>query len=255
MRKLKLDVKPYNKRKHLACAKLLLKKSDLSSLRHASLEMRYFLEAHVYERLLKDADQLPKSIIQRWEPNKAMKLLSMFDKLADMDLTLTISEHDGSSPITIQYNNIKNSELTKIYNTLGSYLHLPQPSKSDSYFINKEKLVKIFEKIKILIKGNLIIIKTDYDSFECESCQQPILFTRWYVEKNESIICQNDSCNVEHFIERYDGGCRFGSKIPCTCTCGVELEVFHSKLKVGEIIKCTSCLAKYRVDPNLTQIK
>ncbi|NWD84098.1 hypothetical protein HX891_27275, partial [Pseudomonas reactans] len=87
-----MNVKPYNKRKHLARAKLLLKNNELSSLRHASLEMRYFLEAHVYERLLKDADQLPKSIIQKWEPNKAMKILSMFDKLADMDLTLTISE-------------------------------------------------------------------------------------------------------------------------------------------------------------------
>lgn len=249
-----MDAKPYNKRKHLACAKLLLKNSDLRSLRHASLEMRYFLEAHVYERLLKDADQLPKSIIQKWEPNKAMKMLSMFDKLADMDLKLTITEHDGSSPIIIQYNNIKNSELTKIYNNLGSYLHLPQPSKAKNFLINKEKLVKIFDTIKILIKGNLIIIKTDYDTFECESCQQPILFTNWYIENNESIICQNDSCKVEHFIERYDGGCKFGSKIACTCTCGTELEIFHSQFKIGQIIKCTSCLVEYRVNPNLIPI-
>lgn len=249
-----MESKPYNKRKHLACAKLLLKNSDLNSLRHASLEMRYFLEAHVYERLLKDADQLPKSIIQKWEPNKAMKMLSMFDKLADMDLTLTITEHDGSSPIKIQYNNIKNSELTRTYNHLGSYLHLPQPSKLKDFSINKEKLVKIFEKIKVLTRGNLIIIKADYDTFECESCQQAILFTSWYIEKNESIICQNDSCKVEHFIERYDGGCRFGSKIPCKCTCGAELDVFHSKLKIGEIIKCKKCLVTYRVDPNLIPV-
>lgn len=217
--------------------------------------MRYFLEAHVYERLLKDADQIPKSIIQKWEPNKAMKMLSMFNKLADMDLKLTITAQDGSSPIIIQYNNIKNSELTKIYNSLGSYLHLPQPSKAKSFSIDKDKLVKIFDKIKLLIRGNLIIIKTDYETFECESCKQPILFTRWYVEKNESITCQNDSCKVEHFIERYEGGCRFGSKIPCTCTCGAELEIFHSQLKIGEIIKCTSCLVNYRVDPNLKKIK
>lgn len=208
----------------------------------------------MYERLLKDADQLPKSIIQKWEPNKAMKMLSMFDKLADMDLKLTITEHDGSSPITIQYNNIKNSELTKIYNTLGSYLHLPQPSKAQNYHINKEKLLKIFDTIKTLIQGNLIIIKTNYDSFECESCHQPILFTTWYVTNNESIICQNDSCKVEHFIERYDGGCRFGSKIACTCTCGAELEIFHSQFKIGQIIKCSSCSVEYRVNPNLLPI-
>ena len=250
-----MDSKPYNKRKHLAHAKLLLRNSDLSSLRHASLEMRYFLEAHVYERLLKDADQIPKSIIQKWEPNKAMKMLSMFNKLADMDLKLTITAQDGSSPTIIQYNNIKNSELTKIYNNLGSYLHLPQPSKAKSFSIDKDKLVKIFDKIKLLIRGNLIIIKTDYETFECESCKQPILFTSWYVEKNESITCQNDSCKVEHFIERYEGGCRFGSKIPCTCTCGAELEIFHSQLKIGEIIKCTSCLVNYRIDPNLKKVK
>lgn len=249
-----MDAKPYNKRKHLARAKVLLKKSDLQSLRHASLEMRFFLEAHVYERLLKDADQLPKSIIEKWEPNKAMKMLSMFDRLADMDLQLTISEPDGSSPFTIKYNNIKNSDLSKIYNTLGSYLHLPQPFKAKSYHISKDKLTTIFSTLKKLIFGNLIIIKTHYDTFECEACHHQILFTSWYATNHDKITCQNDQCKVEYFIERGTESFRFGSKIACTCSCGAELEIYHSKLKIGEIIKCSLCLAKYQVDPYLKPI-
>lgn len=213
--------------------------------------MRYFLEAHVYERLLKDADQLPKSIIEKWEPNKAMKMLSMFDMLADMDIKLTLSEQDGSNPTIIQYNNIKNSELTKIYNTLGSYLHLPQPSKAKAYQVNKDKLLTIFNTIKKLIKGNLIIIKTDYDTFECEACQHKILFTSWYAKNHDTITCQNDQCKVEYFIERDAENFWFGSKIACTCSCGAELELFHSKLKIGELIKCSICLIEYQVVPHL----
>lgn len=246
-----MEAKPYNKRKHLARAKILLQSSDLQSLRHACLEMRYFLEAHVYERLLKDADELPKSIIEKWEPNKAMKMLSMFDRLADMDLRLTISEQDGSNPIIIQYNNIKNSELSKIYNTLGSYLHLPQPAKATSYQIKKDKLLEIFKTIKKLIIGNLIILKTNYETFECEACHQQILYTNWYVTNHNKITCQNDQCKIEYFIERDDEHIRFGSKIHCPCPCGEELEVFHSKLQIGETIKCASCLATYVIEPYL----
>lgn len=247
-----MDGKVYDKAKHLKNAEKLLEKDDLSSLRYASLEMRYALEAHVYERLLKEAEELPRSIIEKWEPNKAMKMLSMFDELADMDLKLTISEQDGSNPIEIIYNNIKNSDLSKFYNTLGSFLHLPQPSKSENYKIDRNKILKILETLKKLTTGNLIIVKTHYNSFECEACNLPILYTDKYATNHDTITCQNDQCKVEYFIEHKDDIFNFGSKLVCNCPkCNSDLGIFYSRLKFGERIKCTTCAAEYRIEPFL----
>ncbi|MGY2259284.1 hypothetical protein [Pseudomonas sp. SDO55104_S430] len=247
-----MDEKIYDKSSHLLRAETLLKKNDLSSLRYASLEMRYLLEAHVYERLLKEVNELPRSIIEKWEPNKAMKMLSMFDELADMDLKITLTEQDGSNPIEIEYHNLKNSDLSKLYNTLGSFLHLPQPSKSENYKIDKNKLIKICETLRKLTTGNLIIVKTHYDNFECEACKAPILFTYKYASSHDSITCQNEQCKTEHFIEHKDEAFNFGSKIICNCLkCDSDLMIFYSKLKFGEHVKCSTCSTEYRVDPYL----
>lgn len=250
-----MDERTYDKSKHLLTAEKLLENDDLSSLRHASLEMRYALEAHVYERLLKEADELPRSIIEKWEPNKAMKMLSMFDELADLDIKITVSEEDGSNPIEIIYNNLKNSELSKHYNTLGGFLHLPQPSKLDIYKPKKNKLLEILETLKQLTTGNLIIVKTQYSSFECQACNRPILYTDKYLSSHDKITCQNDQCKVEHFITHENNTLSFGSKIMCKCAkCESQLFIFYSNLKFGEHVKCSNCSTKYRVDPYLSVI-
>ena len=78
----------YNKNFHFNNAKTLLKSDDLQSIRYACLELRYFIEAHVYERLYRETEILPKQVIDTWQPNKAIKFLSIFDELADKDLVL-----------------------------------------------------------------------------------------------------------------------------------------------------------------------
>lgn len=178
---MKLDARPYDKLFHLNNAKALLQSDDLQSLRYASLEMRYFLEAHVYERLLQGVGTLPRSVIDKWEPNKAMKLLAMFDQYSDMDLRITISENDGSNPLTIDYPNIDNKTLSQQYNALGSYLHLPQPRKAADYKVKKSKLDAIYTSLERLTTGNLIIYSIPYETFNCEACDQPILYTNHYI--------------------------------------------------------------------------
>ena len=241
-----MDVKNYDKIFHLNNARSFLIHGDTQSLRYASLEMRYLLEAHVYERLLKGVDTLPKSIIDKWEPNKAMKMLSMFDKYADMDLRLTISNQDGSDSLVIDSPNIKNSLLTSYYNTLGGFLHLPQPTKAAGYQVNKLKLNEIFVALERLTTGNLIIYAIPYESFECEACEQPILYTSHYVENNKTIICQNDKCKNEHHILLEDDLIKFGSIVLAPCgECQADLKIFYSELKEGTKVKCEECLTEY----------
>lgn len=242
----------YDKPDHLSRASRLLLENDLPSLRYACLEMRYFLEAHVYERLLKGADEIPKSIFQKWEPNKAMKMLSMFDDLSDMDLQLVISEQDGSNPMTIKYNNIKNSELNKYYNTLGSFLHLPQPSKIKDYTVDKAKLIKIHDALSRLLDGNLIIIKTAYEDFKCEKCSATILYTKKYLQNNDRINCQNTNCNTLHFIEHHVDQIKIGARILIPCSsCNHDMSIFYSDLVFDAEVNCDHCPRSYVIRPTL----
>lgn len=240
------DINRYDKDSHYEKARLLLESDDLQSLRYACLELRYFIEAHVYQQLLAGADEIPRTIIETWQPNKAIKLLSAFDDLADKDLHLSIFSEDDELKETITYNNIPISDLNKLYNSLGSYLHLPMPKKLDAYRIDKKKVIKTFEQLEKLITGNLIVVKGNYEYFQCEACGQNILYTNHYLESSESIACQNDSCRIEHAIKKTDDSVSFGARYVFNCgACHKETSVFFSKIEDGYKFDCKNCSTEY----------
>jgi DNA-directed RNA polymerase subunit RPC12/RpoP len=240
------DVNRYEKNVHYEKAKSLLESSDLQAIRYACLELRYFIEAHVYQQLLAGAEDIPRTIIETWQPNKAIKLLSAFDDLADKNLCLDILDSNGKTIETVTYNNIPLKDLTKIYNSLGSYLHLPMPKKLASYTIDKAQVVKILEQLSRLTKGNLIVKKSNYEYFPCGACGQKILYTTHYVNSNESIDCQSDSCRVTHAIKLSDNETSFGSKYVFECSaCHNEASVFFSKIEDGYKFKCDHCEKEY----------
>lgn len=241
-----VDVNRYEKKFHYEKARSLLECNDLQSIRYACLELRYFIEAHVYQQLLAGADEIPRTIIETWQPNKAIKLLSEFDDLADKDLHLSIFSQDGELKDTITYNNIPIKDLNKLYNSLGSYLHLPMPKKLADYKIDKKKIVKIFDQLGRLTTGNLMVVKANYEFFPCEACGENILYTQNYVKSNESIACQNDSCRIEHVIRNSEDSVSFGSKYVFECgVCHREATVFFSKIEDGYKFKCGHCETEY----------
>ncbi|SIS68736.1 hypothetical protein [Neptunomonas antarctica] len=241
-----VDVTRYEKDVHYEKAKSLLDIGDLQSLRYACLELRYFIEAHVYQQLLAGAKEIPKTIIETWQPNKAIKLLSTFDDLADKDLHLSIFSEDGELKDTITYNNIAIKDLNKLYNSLGSYLHLPMPKKLAGYSIDKKKVVKIFDQLSKLTTGNLMVVKGNYEYFSCEACGKNILYTEHYAKSNESISCQDDSCRTDHAIKITDNSVSFGAKYVFECgVCHDETSVFFSKIEDRYKFKCNHCTTEY----------
>lgn len=241
-----VDVNRYEKDAHYEKARSLLESDDLQSLRYACLELRYFIEAHVYQQLLAGAEEIPRTIIETWQPNKAIKLLSDFDDLADKDLHFSIFSEEGELQDTITYNNIPIKDLNKIYNSLGSYLHLPMPKKLADHKIDKNKTVKIFDQLKRLTTGNLMVVKASYEFFQCEACGENVLYTQHYVKSNESIACQNDSCRIEYAIRASENSVSFGSKYVFECgVCHKEASVFFSKIEDGFKFKCGHCETEY----------
>lgn len=240
------DVNRYDKDFHYERAQSLLENGDLPSLRYACLELRYFIEAHVYQQLLAGADEIPRTIIETWQPNKAIKLLSAFDDLADKDLHLSIFGEDGELKNTITYNNIPIKDLNKLYNSLGSYLHLPMPKKLSGYKIDKKKIITLLKQLSKLTTGNLMVVKGNYEYFHCQACGQNILYTNHYLESNESIACQNDSCGIEHAIRKSDDRISFGAKYIFDCgVCHKETSVLFSKIEDGYKFGCEHCDTEY----------
>ncbi|MHC5192715.1 hypothetical protein ACYSUW_03055 [Pseudomonas frederiksbergensis] len=239
------NVDIYDKTTYLANAKRFVELGDDNALRHACLELRYLIEAHVYKRLLQDADTLPATIINTWQPYKAIKLLHQFDSLADQNLIVELSNEDSVEKTTINYNNLTIKEITRHYNDLGGFLHLPQPKKSDEYKLNKQKIMNIYQKLASITEGNLIIYKIIYDSFECERCSLPVVFTTHYAMNNEYIDCQNDQCAEKHIIKIDGDKIWFSAHYELNCTCGQPIRVLRSEIKDGHLFDCAKCNNKY----------
>lgn len=240
------SLQKYNKTYHFDNAKALVEKGDAQSLRYACLELRFLIEAHVYDRLLREIDELPKSVINTWQPSKAVRLHGKFDKYADMDMHLSLTGPSGEH-MDIHYNNIKYSELNKTYNTLGSYLHLPMPAKVSSYTISKTKIVELLDNLARLLVGNLIIYKIDYKTFCCKACGKNIIYTDHYVENNDSIVCQNDNCGCEYAIISEDGCSEFSldyKALSCH-VCTKQIAVPFSKIEDGYKFKCDCCSTEF----------
>lgn len=243
------QLQKYDKQFHYENAKVLLVKEDYQSLRYACLKLRYFIEAHVYLQLLASADKIPKTVIETWQPNKAIKLLSQFNGMADMDVHLTIGSEDGEFSDSITYNNIPIKELNKTYNSLGSYLHLPMPKKLNEYNISKEKIVQIFDKLERLTGGDLMVVDTGYEHFQCEACLKDIIYTLYYIENQDSIVCQNDACKIEHAIRKSETSVSFGSKHIFECgVCHEEASVYFSKIEDGYNFNCEHCGTEYKFE-------
>jgi hypothetical protein len=250
-----VDINRYDKDFHYERARFLLENEDLPSLRYACLELRYFIEAHVYQQLLAGADDIPRTIIETWQPNKAIRLLSAFDDLADKNLHLSIFSEDGELKDTITYNNIPIKDLNKLYNSLGSYLHLPMPKKLANYKIDKKKIITMYEQLNSLTAGNLMVVKGNYEYFQCQACGQNILYTNHYLKSNESIACQNESCRTEHAIKKSDDRVSFGAKYIFDCgVCHNQTSVFFSKIEDGYKFKCEHCDTEYAFEMVLREI-
>jgi predicted RNA-binding Zn-ribbon protein involved in translation (DUF1610 family) len=213
------------------------------------LELRFLIEAHVYQRLLREIDDLPRTVINTWQASKAVRLHAKFDKYADMDMHLLLTGPSGES-MDIHYNNIKYSELNKIYNALGSFLHLPMPEKVGNYTIDRSKIIEFLGKLERLTTGNAIVYKIDYKAFCCAGCGKNIIYTDYYVETNSSIVCQNDNCSFEYAIINEGGHGEFSLDYKgVTChVCTNQITVPFGKIEDGYKFKCGSCSTEFRFE-------
>ncbi|WP_256849919.1 hypothetical protein [Pantoea sp. Fr-CA_6] len=238
----------YQVKAHLDRARELLKSNEEHSLRYASLELRFAIEAHVYNQLRAGMDKIPESVMNTWQPPQAIRLLSDFEETADKDLYMEISTPEGEKE-TIAYKNIKYSDLKKIYNALGSNLHQPTLKKVDNYKINKQVIQDALEKMDETQGYNLISFHRPYDIINCGKCKKDILFTKHYVSNNSILKCQSQGCKNYYVIRLSgdDGVEHFCSATFNCMSCESKISLHLFELDEGGDFACKQCGNEYEV--------
>lgn len=242
-----MDMK-YQVKPHLDRARNLLLSDEEHSLRYASLELRFAIEAHVYNQLRAGMDKIPESVINTWQPPQAIKLLSEFEDTADKDLHVEISTPDGDKE-TISYKNIKYSDLRKLYNSLGSNLHQPTIKKADDYKINKQTIQNALKKLDETQGYNLIVFHRPYDVINCNKCKKDILYTKHFISNNSILNCQSQGCKNYYVLRLVEGdGIEHFCSAAFYCkSCDTEISFYLYELDEGGDFTCKKCGKEYEI--------
>lgn len=247
----------YKKESHLQRAMLLLDSENTTDHVYACLELRFCIEAIVYQKLLHGIKSIPNSIVETWQPNKAIKMLSEIEKLLVSDCKVEFNLANTDVPPKEGWLLLGEQKvppvrwLAKNYNTLGSFLHLVQPTKAKK---EKPKEIKktvapIATQLKQFVKGNLVLTNNNVKIDQCPVCKQDFAFLIHKVKPGLALKCSNFKCgilftaNINEISKRinftyktYDISCE---------RCEQVIVIPEEKIRNLDIFSCINCNSQY----------
>ncbi|WP_120512054.1 hypothetical protein [Photobacterium salinisoli] len=247
----------YNKDKHLQQALQLLESESSVEHVYACLELRFCIEAIVYQKLLHGIENLPKTIVNTWQPTKALKMLVEFDSFASSDCVVEVNFSSSTLPPKSGWLRLGEQRLptvrwlNKTYNKLGSFLHLVEPQKASETTPKdiKNELLEIAEQLQKYVKSNFLISYNNIDIKQCPACQQDIAFSLRNVRDGETRKCSNFRCgalftvkidssrnNIQLSCNTYDIKCQL---------CEKDIFIPEATIRNLDIFGCHNCSAKY----------
>jgi hypothetical protein len=252
----------HDKWQSLERAKKLLTQNDDSVLRYVCLELRFCMEAITYEKLNAYSAYVPAKVFKKWQPSHAMKMLLQFEPHADEGFSLYISPESAPGKPTGNWSNIgehrtfKLRWLTKTYNKLGSYLHMPQNRDSvdeeaeDSDEIRKE-LQEISTEISRVLDGDIISMTlASRIRFKCQACNQTSVVHEGVLSETHQATCIYPQCGAEYFATKETTGeWQFKMKaMSFNClNCGTTSWLQSHNLDIGTKFKCRRCAEVHRI--------
>jgi len=233
-----------------------------SQLGYAALELRLAIEKHVYEKLAYFAKRHGEKLLyEKWQPNKAIKVLCQLEPHADQSYSLSMApETEQGKPGTNfmklgQHEALGASWITKHYNKLGSFLHLQAKSQSQKE-VPLGYLQEVVAELRRVGTSNLITSIAETIHFECSVCENKIVCCTQALPDLEEVICTSMNCNATFIPQKNEEG--WGLKLNANdfeCPeCGKVRPVLSSELQIGARITCTNCRERYVIAGNTWQI-
>jgi predicted RNA-binding Zn-ribbon protein involved in translation (DUF1610 family) len=253
----------YSKHACLKRSKELAQSADLASLLYAALEARLCIEAIAYDKIRIYAKRLPESVLKKWQPPQVIKALLEYETGATENFTLSIAEEnaDGSAgPMKgLGFHvSFKPSELQKLYNKLGSFLHAPTVKEKATQSEVQTKaaelksflatlLTRLTEVCSSTIDGSLARVVT----FDCVECGAVIMRNEESLKTNPSATCLSAQCQAEYVVDLNGETPAFVLKVSAfECQkCKEVIRIANHKLKISATFKCSNCNSSYEVAP------
>jgi hypothetical protein len=245
----------YNKNLHFDKAKNLLKLDD-SFLRYACLELRFCIEAIVYQKVVCSKD-LPQTIVETWQPRKVMKHLIQFNEFSNQDFKLEVSLVNSDTPNN-EFFDLGEQKLlpvkllTESYHKLGRYLHLTEPKKiaqvDDENIRNS--LNSIVGKLEAVVKSNLFLSVKNSGVIKCKLCKEDIVFNKQNLKIKDKVSCFSDNCLAEYEVyETKDNGLSLSYRsLTAKClNCGHQYECLPKFSKGSHRLGCPKCKVVHEI--------
>ena len=247
---------------HLDQAEKLMTLSDKTQLGYAALELRFAIEKHVYEKLAYYAKRHGEKLLyEKWQPNKAIKVLCQLEPHADQSYSLSMApETEPGTPGTNfvelgRHEALGASWITKHYNKLGSFLHLQAKSQSQEQ-VPLDYLEEIVAELRRVGKSNLIMSIAVTVHFDCPICKNQIVCCTQALPNLEEVICTSKNCNATFNPKKNEESWGFQlNAVDFECPeCRKVRQVLISELQIGARITCTNCEERFVVTGNTWQI-
>lgn len=253
----------YDKRAILARAKDLLASGREEDLRYACLELRMCIERICYDKLTLYQKQIPKELLETWQPQKVVKSLLEYAPNIEEHFSLRICEEDKNGNPVGQYRLLGEHKaitlkfINETYHRLGNCLHVPtiaqqksQEQKGADKLRNalNEIASALEELCSSTIDSNLV--EGAVITFECSYCNNKIIRNKKSLEKNIFLICPE--CKAEYKFY-YDGKNPMfePQHVSCVCPdCAEEHFIGKHLFKERDIITipCKKCASKFALE-------
>jgi hypothetical protein len=247
----------YKKEAHLQRAVLLLDSENITDHVYACLELRFCIEAIVYQKLLHGIKNIPSTIVETWQPQKAVKMLSEIDALSSGDCKIEFNLTKAETPpkdgwLLLGEQKIPPVKwLAKNYNKLGNFLHLVEPRKAENKEEReiKEIISPIVEQLKEYVKGNLVLTVNNIEINQCPVCHQDFAFATNKVKHGHTRKCSNFKCGAL-FTANIDEPSK---KVTFTCQtydvacqeCEQTIVIPEEKIRNLDKFCCSNCHSQY----------
>lgn len=247
----------YKKESHLRRAMLLLDSDNTNDHVYACLELRFCIEAIVYQKLLHGIKNIPSTIVETWQPQKAVKMLSEIDELTSGDCKIEFNLAKEDTPpkdgwLLLGEQKIPPAKwLAKNYNKLGSFLHLVEPKKALDKDVReiKKTIYPIAEQLSEYVKGNLVLTINNIEINQCPVCHQDFAFAINKVKDGHIRKCSNFKCGalftakidarskkVTFTFKTYDIACQ---------KCEQTIVIPEEKIRNLDKFSCSNCHSQY----------
>ena len=244
---------------HLNNAKELLLSDNDNNVNYACLELRYCIEAIVYNKLERFKYKIPTNILKTWEPNKAMKMLLKIDELADKNCDIKVNLCNSKIPpedgwLILGKQKIPTVKwINKNYNKLGQFLHLPEPMKADIRTPKniRSKLASLITDLELYSTNTFWVNFPQVDLHNCKLCGEVLLFSPRNIKVGTTIPCTSRECKANYIcvVSKQDGGHRLEYKtydIECSC-CKEPIEIAEHLVTQDGKFSCEKCSTSYVV--------